>query len=226
MERTSNPQVCLFAKAPVPGAVKTRMQPELGAHACAALASTMLRQLAAMLSQHWPGPRAILAAPDLSHPVFGDLAVEFGFSLSEQLGADLGQRMGNALEQGIRQHGAAMVIGADVPHLPVHVLQAAMTRLRQGEEVVGPSSDGGFYLLGLQCWDEKLFSGIRWGTGQVLGTLLENGESCGRDFSMLEEIRDIDHYRDLLWLAQRDERYRSFGEHTDEHSAVEVGLGR
>jgi rSAM/selenodomain-associated transferase 1 len=191
------------------------MQANLGGEGCAELAHRMLRGVATKLEADWIGPRRIAAAPDTSHPVFQKIAREQGFTLEAQQGADLGERMGNALAGGISRYGAAAVIGADIPHLPSDVLRLANACLRRGDEVVGPSEDGGFYLLGLWQWDPRLFSGIHWGEGNVLELLLRNAGRLGRCFERLPVMRDIDHFRDLEWLARRDSDYLGFTEPGD-----------
>ncbi len=210
MGQANGPAIHLFAKAPVAGRVKTRLEPMIGADACARLAAAMLRRTCATLSQHWPGPRVISAAPDISHPLLHELAREHGFTLAPQRGEDLGERMAHALEHGIAAHGAAAVIGADVPHAPPTVIESAWRILRSGGEVVGAAADGGFYLLGLASWRKALFRGIRWGGEEVFSSLLGNAASLGVSLQRLPELRDIDQPADLHWLAGHDVSFSEF----------------
>ena len=167
ISRDSSPLVSLFAKAPVPGLVKTRMRAELGDQVCAELATRMLRDVAVRLEKHWPGPRAIAVTPDTDHPAVVEIAQRHGFALEKQTGSDLGERMGSALAQGISRFGSAVVLGADIPQLTAGELRAAQAGLSRGEEVLGPTLDGGFYLLGLHHWDARLFDGVQWGGQDV-----------------------------------------------------------
>ena len=210
MQPGTNPVIYLFAKAPIAGRVKTRMQPGLSPQACARLAGRMFSQTCSTLSRHWSGPRVISAEPDIGHPLFRRLSRDHGFELEPQRGGDLGERMLHALSHGIARASAAAVVGADVPHIPGELVRQAEQLLQAGKEVVGPAADGGFYLLGLQSADAYLFRGIPWGEGDVLSLLLERARTGGRRFRLLPELRDIDHVRDLQWLAARDASYRQF----------------
>ncbi len=210
MQPGMKPVIYLFSKAPVAGRVKTRMQPGLSPQSCAGLAGQMFSQTCITLSRHWAGPRVIAADPDIGHPLFRRLGRELGFELEPQRGGDLGERMSHALSRGIARASAAAVVGADVPHIPGRIVREAEQLLREGREVVGPATDGGFYLLGLQTAGTDLFDGIRWGQGDVLSRLLETARTQGRRLHRLPELRDIDHVGDLRWLAARDASYRRF----------------
>ncbi len=204
------PVIYLFAKAPRDGLVKTRMQPALSRPMCTDLAVQMLRQVSHTLSRHWHGPRVICAWPDAKHDVFVQLKREYGYELDIQQGRDLGERMHYALLQGIAREGAAAVVGADVPQIGGEIFRQVETWLGQGKEVVGPSEDGGFYLLGLHTADPGLFQHIRWKEESVLSQVLERCRFRGRRFHRLPTLRDIDQVGDLQWLAKRDRRYLRF----------------
>ncbi len=207
---TPLPILYLFAKAPLPGEVKTRMQPMLSPDACANLAAIMCRQICATLHQHWHGMTVIKAAPDSNHPLFKSLSQRYGFELEAQIGSDLGERMNEALSDGIGRGGSAAVIGADVPHIPAAIVREACHSMNQGRSVVGPASDGGFYFLGLHQPAPDLFRGIRWGEEDVLQDLLDRADAASIGISFLPELRDIDRYEDLLWLADQEREYSEF----------------
>lgn len=192
----------------MPGAVKTRMQPELAAEACADLASTMCRHICATLAQHWCGETVIKAAPDASHPLFADLSRRHGFAVEAQSGADLGERMWEALGRGMARSDRAAVVGADVPHIPPEIVREAQSLMAAGVNVIGPATDGGFYFLGLCEAASGLFRDVRWGGGEVLKAVLERAQSMGVRIHRLPELRDIDRYEDLQWLAGEYPDYR------------------
>ena len=200
----------LFAKAPVAGKVKTRMQPRLSAEACARLAETMLRHSVQTAVEAWPGEVILATTPTSSHPVFDALCLDCGITAVEQRGADLGQRMGNLLRQGIAGAGGAAVMGCDVPHVTGDTLRTCHAEMGRGRNVVGPAADGGFYLLGLVSLDPSLFSGIEWGGDGVMADLEKNARRLGQDFVTLDSLRDIDKWEDLKWLASRCDRYQEF----------------
>ena len=200
--------LCLMAKAPLPGAVKTRMQPDLSAARAAELARMMLEQTAENARSHWPGEIVLCASPDAAHPLFAALAKRHGMRLAAQRGADLGARMLSALRAA--RAGRAAVMGCDVPHCPGEVLARAFDLLARGENPVGPAADGGFYLLGLQRADDELFRGIDWDGGAQLAQVRARASRRGVALAELPRLRDIDHYADLQWLAAHDASYARF----------------
>jgi len=201
MRADAAPLLCLMAKAPLPGTVKTRMQPGLSAAAAAELARLMLAHTAARARRHWPGEIVLCAAPDAAHPLFAELAGEYGLRLAGQSGAGLA---------GIARAGCAAVMGCDVPHCPGEVLAQAYDLLARGENPLGPAADGGFYLLGLQRADDALFRGIDWDGGAQLEQVRARAARCGIAFTELQCLRDIDRYADLEWLAAQDASYARF----------------
>ncbi|MGR3914361.1 MAG: TIGR04282 family arsenosugar biosynthesis glycosyltransferase [Gammaproteobacteria bacterium] len=200
----------LMAKAPLPGAVKTRMQPGLSAAAAAELAHVMLVRTVARARRHWRGEVVLCAAPDAAHPLFAELADEYALRLATQRGAGLGARMLAALRAGIARAGCAAVMGCDVPHCPGEALARAYELLARGENPVGPAADGGFYLLGLQCADAALFRGVDWDGGAQLRQVRARAARRGIALTELQCLRDIDRYADLEWLAAQDASYARF----------------
>jgi len=189
-----------MAKAPLPGQVKTRMQPELSPEQAARLARVMLEQSVETVCRHWPGEVTLCVWPNPGHSVFQRLVARY----------DLGTRMMTILKQGILRSGSAMVMGCDVPHIPPACLTEAHAMLVRGENPVGPADDGGFYLIGLHRADEVLFEGIRWGGSTVLDAVRKRAARAGVELSELPSLRDIDRYPDLQWLAGTDHAYQQF----------------
>ena len=206
----------LFAKAPEPGKVKTRMTPQLSAQNAAWLAAMMLRQSFLKCCRHWPGRVVLTISGDLNHTVFNTLLAENYADTSLQIHGNLGKRMAYVLQSGIEQAGAAVVMGCDVPHFPTHILGQVFTSLSQGRPIVGPAQDGGFYLLGLTTMPEALFDHIKWGGAEVLSALKHNAQALDIDLIETQPLRDIDHFEDLQWLWETDPQYRIFA--PDGHS--------
>lgn len=209
--------LCLMAKAPVAGAVKTRMHPQLDAAHAADLARLMLEQTVAVARCHWPGVVTLCVSPDPSHPAFTQLADQHHLAITTQINADLGARMLAALRQGIADAGAAAVMGCDVPHCSGEILARAHALLVGGENPIGAAQDGGFYLLGLQRDDavragDALFGGVKWSSATALAEVRARAATAGVDFHALPTLRDIDHYADLEWLASIDDAYKRFVE--------------
>ena len=201
----------LFAKAPVPGKVKTRMRTHLSDESCAELATEMLFHSVEKITDYWPGFLVLCVTPSCDDPSFHEILRRYGCGIALQIEADLGGRMMHALEQGISASGAAVVMGCDVPQIPARILNQAYAYLQAGENVIGPAEDGGFYLLGLKSHCPALFEGISWGGGShVLDEVLLRSEHARMSMKKLQALRDIDRWEDLKWLAARDRRYAQY----------------
>ena len=197
----------LFAKAPVAGKVKTRMQPQLTPEQSATLATQMLEQSMMRIFQGWPGKRILTVSPDDELPLFHALCRRYRFEIEVQIEGDLGMRMAHCIKQGIAQQGVCAVMGCDVPHVSQTIIGDFHKAMFEGENVVGPADDGGFYFLGLHQFEEALFDGISWGGTAVLSDMQKNGEAEGIRLCEYSTLRDIDNWDDLYWLASVDSSY-------------------
>lgn len=112
-----------------------------------------------------------------------------------QSGNDLGERMANAFKEGFRLFSPIIVIGTDLWTLDVFDVYKAFKALKTHSTVIGPSSDGGYYLLGLNTFNSKVFEQKKWGTSTVLSSTLNDLKE--EDVYLLKEKNDIDTYNDL-----------------------------
>jgi rSAM/selenodomain-associated transferase 1 len=204
----TQPALMIFAKQPVPGDVKTRLQSAYTPEQAARIAAVLIRETVALAASNWPGAVYLCAAPDPRHPLFAELAARYGVALRAQGEGDLGARMERALAWGIGRHGAAAVLGCDTPHCPWEVLDDANSALARREDVLGPSDDGGYYLLGLTRPYPELFRDMPWGGARVLALTCARAEALGVEFHMLPPLRDIDTPADLWLAAQQHEALR------------------
>jgi len=204
------PALIVFAKQPIPGAVKTRLQPDYTPQRAAAIAACLIRETVALAVSAWPGTVEVRAAPDAEHPLFREIVRRFGVSLSAQGTGDLGARMQRALTDGIEHAGAAAVLGCDVPHCAREILVDASTALAHGRSVLGPAQDGGYYLIGLNHAHPALFADVAWGGPRVCATTLERARAIGVQFTLLPTLRDIDTAADLVSAAQQYPALREF----------------
>ncbi|MCY4051904.1 MAG: TIGR04282 family arsenosugar biosynthesis glycosyltransferase [Gammaproteobacteria bacterium] len=200
----------LFAKAPEPNQVKTRMQPSLSPQHSAELAAMMLEDAMSKVSKYWEGEKILATAPDIEHPTLQTLATHYEFRLEEQVEGDLGIKIWHVLEQGMLQSGGVVVLGSDVPLIPDYVIRDTYQYICQGTNVVGPTLDGGFYLLGLTSLIKGIFANIQWSTGSVYDSLKRNTKSSNIQLTEHPILRDIDNIEDLQWLADQDARYQKF----------------
>ena len=196
--------MAIFARAPSPGRAKTRLIPLLGSRGAAefqaALISDCIRKvnvLGGRASRYvfFAGTRSPAPAALISR-----------LTLVRQRGADLGERLAHAFRKLLRRHAVAVVIGTDSPTLAPRTLRTARRELRVCGAVLGPSPDGGFYLLGLRRVGARdirgLFRGVRWGSAfafrDTLRNLLRHGLAC----SILEPCADVDRPEDFRRLGR------------------------
>lgn len=155
-------QIAIFARAPVPGAAKTRLIPLLGAEGAAKLHEKLVLHALANARAAAVGPVTLWCAPDSSHPFFA----QTGAALADQQGADLGARMLHAFEAA---QGPLLLIGADCPAITTQDLRWCARALEEGEPALFlPAEDGGYGLVGLARPVPQIFSDMQWGVADVM----------------------------------------------------------
>lgn len=191
-------RLVVFAKAPIPGEVKTRLLPVLSARQAAALQARLIRHTLAMATQVALCPVELWCSPSCAHPFFTRCERSFGLSLHLQQGADLGERMGNASAAVLARCPYVVLIGCDCPVLGGEDLEEALSALREGyDAVVGPAEDGGFVLLGLRRPAPELFAGMAWGSNRVLVETRTRLRTLGWCWHELKTYWDVDRPEDL-----------------------------
>lgn len=191
-----------FAKVPTPGKVKTRLQPDLSPAPAARLYEAFVYDTLSRTSALKGITRLLGCDPDRDHPFFQRLADRFGLIRFNQTGNDLGSRMKNAFREARRRgFGAAVIIGTDSPTLPVEYLREAFRRLRKSRLVLGPSTDGGYYLIGVKGPIPPIFNGILWGGREVFSQTLDRLVRRGLQAELLPFWYDIDTTEDLHFLS-------------------------
>ena len=198
----------IFAKAPIPGEVKTRLCPPLTPDEAATLhgsfiLDTLERTKTAVMKLKLPIDRYLACAPSSTHVFFKIMEERQGVKLIDQVGDDLGARMDQAFStlfvQGYRQ---IVLIGTDVPTLPLDHFKQALTALENHDLVLGPAFDGGYYLIGLKRPIPELFADIPWSTDQVLRLTQEKASAIGLKASLIQPWRDVDTLADLEALIE------------------------
>ncbi len=197
IDKGGAPVLILFAKCPVPGRVKTRLMPQLSAEQAAQVATQLIEQSVHLAVQAWPGPVWLLTWPNTDHELFRALSRDTRIQLGNQSPGNLGEKMHNAMGKFTEKETAAAIMGCDVPHCPLDTLRTAGDLLQQGLNVIGPSTDGGYYFIGLQQCRSKLFEGIKWGGDNVLQATLAAARGLNIEFNQLPALRDIDSFEDL-----------------------------
>ncbi|MEQ8263519.1 TIGR04282 family arsenosugar biosynthesis glycosyltransferase [Pseudohaliea sp.] len=191
-----------FAREPVPGRVKTRMQPVLDAAGACELHSALLTHTARQLATVDCCERELWVAGDPSHPVLAHAAALGGAAVRRQQGADLGERMLHALATALADSPRVVLVGSDCPGLDDAYVEAAFAALATADVVLGPALDGGYVLIGVRRVDALLFRGVDWSTSKVLAQTLARVDALGWRAALLEPRRDIDRPEDLAAWQQ------------------------
>ena len=194
--------LCIMAKAPEPGQVKTRLCPPLSLAEAAELSRCFLLDKIAQVRQVARAEPSVAYAPEDAAAVFEALAP--GFTLLPQRGADLTARLLSVLGRIFADGcGAAIMIDSDTPTLPTGILERAVTLVALGEHdlVLGPSADGGYYLIGLRRLQPELFEGMPWSTPVVLEETERRARARGLRTVRLPAWYDVDTGADLARLT-------------------------
>jgi uncharacterized protein len=204
-----NEERCLimFAKYPEKGKVKTRLCQSWDEELVVRLYRAFIEDLLARLSGGDYGFRIAYHPRNRAK----DFRREFGeaFSYLPQTGVDLGEKMHNAFKKSFSEgFQAVVVIGSDSPDLPSRIVNEAFAALEKGGAVIGPSCDGGYYLIGFsgESFTPAAFAGIKWGMESVGKTTMDILENAGISVHVLPAWRDIDRPEDVAALINDHER--------------------
>ncbi|MCC7241522.1 MAG: TIGR04282 family arsenosugar biosynthesis glycosyltransferase [Acidobacteria bacterium] len=190
---TSRIALCVFAKPPRAGHAKTRLATAIGDGLAAELARAFVLDTWALVSgMPWADP--ILATTDAADPVWAALP---GTRVWPQGDGDLGDRMERVLRQALASYPAAIIVGTDIPGLPVEHLDAARVGLSAADAVIGPCEDGGFYLVGSRRCPPGLFDQIPWGTDLAYARTEERLRNVGLSLIRTPSWFDVDRPEDL-----------------------------
>jgi uncharacterized protein len=195
----------IFAKEPRPGHVKTRLIPWLSPEAAALLYHNFLLDI--LEEMGWlPQMRLALAySPPGARDFFQTMATP-DIDLFPQEGEDLGERMARACAWGFAAGCSPVLLrGSDTPDLPVHVVAEAHEVLaaQAAQVVLGPATDGGYYLVGLASPQPRLFQGPAWSSSTVLEDTLKIARRQGLAVHLLPAWTDIDTTADLIAFRNR-----------------------
>lgn len=187
----------LLAKAPLTGEVKTRLQGALSAEEAKALYVNFLNDTFALMedvrAERDELQLVLCYTPEGAEEAFEDVERE-GSLMLPQRGADLGERLQHCFAELFALGFASVVaIGADSPTLPGENVYDAFEALVEEDAVVlGPTDDGGYYLIGMRQMYNGLFQGIPWSSAEVLNTTIKRAEAAEVDVLLLPEWYDVD----------------------------------
>ena len=186
----------VFLRYPELGKVKTRLAKTLGEEE----ALLIYEELTAM---------TLSVASHYSHTCYlfyeGRLPAENkkkdNFKYHLQATGNLGTKMIDAIEYVLSKHSKAIIIGSDSPSLSKEIIDKAVSQLDMYDIVIGPSQDGGYYLLGCKEMMPSLFENIPWSTPEVMNKTINNIQKLGKTFTLLKTLIDIDEAED--WISYK-----------------------
>lgn len=195
-------RIVIFAKAPRPGLVKTRLIPALGAPGAADLARLLLvRAVGAALAAE-VGPVELCVTPARDDDAWPAEIRAAPVTWSEQGEGDLGRRLARVTRRVIDSGESVLLVGADCPELNAARLKQAGRSLRHYEAAMFPTADGGYALLGLNRFDPSLFASIAWSTNVVAQETLRRLALLNWTVKTHAVLHDIDRPADLKWLPK------------------------
>ena len=193
----------VFVKNPIPGAVKTRLQTRYAPERVAALYTAFVRDVLAR-AESIDVDRRVIAfdPPDAESEVralFGGGEAQWQYV--PQVQDDLGVRMREALVQELGAGASAVVlIGTDIPSLPAYHITQAFDLLRTKDVVLGPSIDGGYYLVGVSRSTPEIFEDVEWSTPSVLSQTIDQVQRAGHRLGLVPPYFDVDTPEELDFL--------------------------
>ncbi len=198
----------LMARAAEVGKVKTRLAASIGD----AKATAVYRDLLSNISSELIGATKQLCGSRVEFCWFADPAESIpqlredykGFeSFAPQVSGDLGVRMQQALETLLGQFGFAALIGADIPDISAKHINATLAALEETDVVLGPTFDGGYYLIGMKRVHHELFTGIPWSSTNTFEETISACEDANLSYHLLETLSDLDVVADFEHIKWR-----------------------
>ncbi len=190
-----------MVKFPLPGAVKTRLQPYLTPKKCAELARCFLRDTETKVKNS--DSETIIAFSPVDKKEELQEMLNHQHVFIGQMGQDLGAKMSNAFEYGFNEGFDRLVmIGTDSPTFPAPYLVEAFELLSDADTVLGETEDGGFYLIGLSKAATGILSGVDWSTEKAFEQTAGNIRAAGMSLKLLPIWYDVDNRKDFERLKQ------------------------
>jgi rSAM/selenodomain-associated transferase 1 len=203
MPASADTVLIVYARAPVPGRVKTRLVPLLGADGAARLHKRMVRHALRTAMEAGFTRVELHCTPGVADPFFRQMHRRYGVRLRSQGRGDLGARMRRAFERALRSHPRAILIGSDCPALEAADLRAARRALQSGADAVfAPAEDGGYPLVGLRRASRRLFDGMPWGGPLVMARTRDRLRALRWRWRELRTVWDVDRPEDVARLRE------------------------
>lgn len=211
--------IIVFVKAPRPGIVKTRLIPFLSPEDAARLYHAFIRDTLTTVARLREVLISIAYTPSDAQPFLQTLLDGQAFDWFPQTGDPLGARLWHAFQRAFERGAHRVVtIGSDSPTLPTAIIAQAFEALVHDDVVLGPATDGGYYLIGLAKREplvesyRRLFDAIAWSTDMVLSQTIHAIQAAGLTYTALPTWSDIDQPEDLARLSDAIHRLREAGD--------------
>lgn len=187
----------IFVRNPVLGKVKTRLARTIGDAKALNIYIELLSHTISITSY-------ILCDKFVYYSDFIDVSDGWDNRIFEkrlQEGHDLGLRMKHAFNELLHSgYDQVLIIGSDCYQLTPSIIECGFAKLQDADAVMGPSEDGGYYLLGLKNMHEKIFENKSWSTENVSSDTINDLKTAGLSYSLLIPLKDIDVEADLQWM--------------------------
>lgn len=192
----SKEALIIFVKNPVLGTAKTRIAQRVGNREALIIYQKLL-QKTFEVSSLWHGDKYVYYDQFIDDD---DLWPNQEYFKKLQIEGGLGEKMHAAFEELLPLYSKVCIIGSDCFQLSADIIVQAFNLLSTTDVVIGPSRDGGYYLLGMKSNHKQLFIDIPWSTDQVTSLTVKKITELKLSHIMLTPLKDIDHYED--WLEQ------------------------
>ena len=185
----------IFVKNAIPGKVKTRLAKTMGEQKAMEVYQQLLKYTH-KATYKLPMDKAVYYSDSIET---GDIWDTGDYKKLVQEGSDLGKRMLNAFKAGFsKNYKKVIIIGSDCPEITPKIITEAFDALPQNNFVIGPTHDGGYYLLGMASLYAILFKNKRWSSDEVLHDTLVDIRNMNGSYKLLKELTDIDREDDLM----------------------------
>ena len=200
----TNATIAVFAKEPVPGTVKTRLIPPFDGKQSAKFAGALINDAICMVERVDGFKNKVLYYYPSSGIDYFKKSKGAGWAFEPQKGKDLGERLSDAFYKIIKKNSSPVVIiGTDSPGLPTSFIHTSIWALKKYDIVIGPSRDGGFYLIGVSGYFPQLLKDIRWSTPNAYSDIIKNINSLNLTSYILPEWFDIDNIDDIHFFIKK-----------------------
>jgi len=205
----SDSLLMIFVKNLIPGMVKTRLAEDIGIDKALDVYNELVHHTA-----------KITKKIDVDKAVYYSEYVEIEdvwddelYKLQVQKGFTLGEKMKNAFDEAFDSYNHVIIIGSDCYDLSKKMIETAFAMLEDNDLVVGPATDGGYYLLGMKEYTPQLFEGKEYSTDKVLEELVQEAEELSLNVYQLPALNDVDTLADL---KETDIDWENLGDDLDE----------